>query len=105
MVVLVSFHQVPLLIFNDLVQTHLTVGWKASELSEESKPIPAGFMEIGVWVGLDKIPTSVLLGRESQEDSALIPLPASAGRKSRSRNGGGLTRSVLDLAEMQVSWS
>lgn len=33
-------------------------------------------MKIGAWVGKDKIPTSVPFGRESQEDSSLIPLPS-----------------------------
>lgn len=37
MVVLVSFHQVLLLIFNDLVQTHLAVGWKASEITDSCR--------------------------------------------------------------------
>lgn len=37
MLVLVSFHKVPLLIFNDLVQTHLAVGWKASEITDSCR--------------------------------------------------------------------
>lgn len=37
MVVLVSLHQVPLLIFNDPVWTHLTVGWEASEITDFCK--------------------------------------------------------------------
>lgn len=37
MVVLVSLHQVPFLIFTDLVQTHLTVGWKASGITDFCK--------------------------------------------------------------------
>lgn len=93
MIALVSLHQAVLLIFNDLAQSHLAVGWKAPEMTDFCKLQEKRCLGKEGQVCL-KFP---LRGRTRIQLSSLCPAHAEWIR--RRGYGRALTVCVLGLAE------